>query len=157
TLLVPSSAVGRIIADPRIAAVTLTGSEPAGRQVGRAAGESLKKVVLELGGSDPFIVLKDADLAPCAAAAAQARTINSGQSCMAAKRFIVDRAVAAEFTHLFVDQMERLSFGDPLDPATAVGPLARADLRDELDQQVKKSVRRGARLLTGGSPRRGAG
>ena len=150
TLLVGSAAMGRILADPRIAAVTLTGSEAAGVAVARVAGEHLKKVVLELGGSDPFVVLKDADLSRCCRVAAEARTINSGQSCIAAKRFVVDTAVAEEFTARFVEQMEALRVGDPLDDTTEVGPLAREDLRVELHRQVQKSVRRGARLLTGG-------
>ena len=150
SLLVGSATMARIIADPRVAAVTLTGSEAAGIDVARVAGQHLKKVVLELGGSDPFVVLKDADLTRCARVAAQARTINSGQSCIAAKRFIVDAAVAKAFTAGFVEQMEALRVGDPLDSATEVGPLAREDLRAELHRQVQKSVRRGARLLTGG-------
>ncbi len=157
TLLVESPGVPRIVADPRVAAVTLTGSEPAGRHVAQAAGNHLKKVVLELGGSDPFIVLKDADLPSCCAIAAQARTINSGQSCIAAKRFIVVTAVAKEFTAGFVEKMQALRVGDPLDAATEVGPLAREDLRAELHTQVRKSTRRGARLLTGGKPLPGPG
>jgi succinate-semialdehyde dehydrogenase/glutarate-semialdehyde dehydrogenase len=157
TLLIPSDAVDSIIADDRVAAVTLTGSEPAGVQVASAAGRALKKVVLELGGSDPFVVLRDADLARCCAVAAQARVINSGQSCIAAKRFIVERAVAKPFTDGFVAQMRALRVGDPLDEATQVGPLARGDLLDELERQVQGSVRRGARLLTGGRRLRGPG
>jgi len=157
TLLIDARAVERVIADPRVAAVTLTGSEGAGSQVAQAAGRHLKKTVLELGGSDPFIVLKDADLERCAVTAAQARTINSGQSCIAAKRFIVENTVAREFTARFVAAMAGLRVGDPLDPATAVGPLARPDLLDDLDRQVRQSVRKGARLLTGGKRLPGAG
>ena len=157
TLLVGSAAMGRILADARIAAVTLTGSEAAGIDVARVAAEHLKKVVLELGGSDPFVVLKDVDLNRCCRLAAQARTINSGQSCIAAKRFVVDAAVAERFTACFVEQMQALRVGDPLDSATEVGPLARADLRAELHRQVQKSVRRGARLLTGGRMLAGPG
>jgi succinate-semialdehyde dehydrogenase/glutarate-semialdehyde dehydrogenase len=157
TLLIESRAVARVVADRRVAAATLTGSEPAGRQVAGTAGTHVKKTVLELGGSDPFVVLKDADLARCCAAAAQARTVNSGQSCIAAKRFIVDRAVADEFTRGFVERMAALRVGDPLDAATEVGPLAREDLRAELHRQVRLSVRRGARLLTGGMPLDGPG
>ena len=157
TLLVESRTVERIIADSRIAAVTLTGSEAAGSQVASAAGRHLKKTVLELGGSDPFIVLRDADVERCAPVAAQARTINAGQSCIAAKRFIVEKPVAKEFTARFVDAMRALRIGDPADPATAVGPLARADLVADLDRQVRASVRHGARVLTGGRPRGGPG
>jgi len=157
TLLIESRGVERLIADARIAAVTLTGSEPAGRQVAAVAGAHLKKVVLELGGSDPFIVLQDADLAHASGVAAEARTINSGQSCIAAKRFIVERAVSAEFTARFVAQMQALRVGDPLDPATQVGPLARKDLLAELDRQVRQSLRKGARLLTGGKALAGPG
>ncbi len=157
TLLAPSRTVKRLIDDPRIAAVTLTGSEAAGRQVGGYAGRSLKKSVLELGGSDAFIVLSDANLMHCSTLAAQARTINSGQSCIAAKRFIVERPVAKDFLALFLDAMRALRVGDPLDPVTEVGPLARADLLRELHAQVRASVRKGARVLTGGKPMPGSG
>jgi len=157
TLLVDSSATKRIIADPRVAAVTLTGSGDAGRAVAGIAGRALKKVVLELGGSDPFIVLRDADLDLCAAVAAQARTINSGQSCIAAKRFIVEAAVASRFTALLVEAMQALRVGNPSDARTEVGPLARADLVGEIDRQVRRSVRRGARLLIGGTSLPGPG
>jgi len=157
TLLIESGAVAKVIGDDRIAAVTLTGSEDAGSQVAAAAGQHLKKTVLELGGSDPFIVLRDADLDRCSAVAAQARTINSGQSCIAAKRFIVERAVAREFTELFVRQMAALRVGDPMDESTQVGPLARGDLVVDLDRQVRQSLRRGARLLLGGKPGAGPG
>lgn len=157
TLLVGSSAVERIIADRRVAAVTLTGSEPAGSQVAAIAGRYLKKTVLELGGSDPFIVLADADIERCCVVAAQARTVNSGQSCIAAKRFIVERPIAKPFILGFVDAMRALRVGDPCDPATEVGPLAREDLLQELHKQVRASVRKGARALCGGHRLKTAG
>jgi succinate-semialdehyde dehydrogenase / glutarate-semialdehyde dehydrogenase len=150
TVLVGSAAVPGLIADPRIAAVTLTGSERAGSQVAEHAGRELKKTVLELGGSDPFIVLDDADLAGAARAAADARLINSGQSCIAAKRFIVVEAVADQFVGAFADELRTRRMGDPLDRATQVGPQARIDLRDALHRQVQESIRRGARLVLGG-------
>jgi succinate-semialdehyde dehydrogenase/glutarate-semialdehyde dehydrogenase len=155
-LLVADAEVGevtaRIIDDPRIAAVTLTGSERAGVAVGAAAGSALKKSVLELGGSDPFIVLDDADLALAAHMAAKARFANSGQSCICAKRFIVADAVADEFERRFVEAVEAIVVGDPLEPGTTLGPLARTDLRDVLEAQVRASVEEGARVLTGGEP-----
>ncbi len=157
TLLIESGAVAKVIADDRIVAVTLTGSEDAGSRVAAVAGQHLKKTVLELGGSDPFVVLRDADLDRCSVVAAQARTINSGQSCIAAKRFIVDSAVAKEFTRRFVAQMGALRTGDPMDEATQVGPQARADLLEDLDRQVRQSLRRGARLLLGGKRVSGRG
>ncbi|HUI28156.1 MAG TPA: NAD-dependent succinate-semialdehyde dehydrogenase [Candidatus Kryptonia bacterium] len=157
TLLIESRAVARVIADERIAAVTLTGSEAAGIEVATAAGRNLKKVVLELGGSDPFIVLRDADLDRCCTVAAQARTVNSGQSCIAAKRFIVERAIAKPFLSRFVEHMAMLRVGDPMLDSTQVGPLARRDLVHELDRQVRRSVARGARVLTGGKPLAGPG
>ena len=150
TLIVPSSAVQALIADPRVRAVTLTGSEGAGSKVAEAAGREIKKTVLELGGSDPFVVLADADIDTAAAAAATARTINCGQSCIAAKRFIVEEPVRDRFESLLVAAMERLRVGDPMDRATEVGPLAREDLVLDLDRQVGESVRRGARLRCGG-------
>lgn len=153
-LIVADTEVGevtaRIIGDPRVAAVTLTGSERAGVSVAAAAGASLKKSVLELGGSDPFIVLDDADVALAAQMAAKARFANSGQSCICAKRFIVNDAVADEFEQRFADAVEALAVGDPLEAGTGVGPLARADLRDGLDAQVRASIDEGARVLTGG-------
>lgn len=157
TLLIGADVAGELVADDRVAAVTLTGSEPAGVDVAARAGQHLKKVVLELGGADPFIVLGDADLDRAATIAAQARTINSGQSCIASKRFIVERRVAAAFTDRFVAAMAALRVGDPMDPATQVGPLARADLLEEVDRQVRRSIRMGARALTGGRRLRGAG
>jgi succinate-semialdehyde dehydrogenase/glutarate-semialdehyde dehydrogenase len=146
-----------VIASPVVRAVTLTGSEHAGMAVAAIAGQHLKKCVLELGGSDPFIVLADADLHLAAQQAALARCQNSGQSCIAAKRFIVEAAIAEEFTTRFVEQMKQLVVGDPTDPATDVGPLARADLRDSLHDLVERSREQGARLLTGGAPRPGPG
>ncbi|MEK6777662.1 MAG: NAD-dependent succinate-semialdehyde dehydrogenase [bacterium] len=152
TILIGSSGVGPVIGHPLVRAVTLTGSEAAGRSVAEKAGRALKKTVLELGGSDPFIVLPDADLANCVAVAAQARTINSGQSCIAAKRFIVADAAADEFLGLFRKSMESLIVGDPLNEKTQVGPQAREDLMRELHSQVEKSIGMGARLITGGKP-----
>jgi succinate-semialdehyde dehydrogenase / glutarate-semialdehyde dehydrogenase len=157
TLLVGSSAVGGLIADPRIAAVTLTGSEHAGIQVAERAGHELKKTVLELGGSDPFVILADADLATAARVAADARLINSGQSCICAKRFIVVDAVADAFTTRFADELKSRPMGDPLARETVVGPQARADLRDDLHRQVVESIKRGAKLLLGGEVPMGAG
>jgi succinate-semialdehyde dehydrogenase/glutarate-semialdehyde dehydrogenase len=150
TLLISSAAVESVIADDRIVAVTLTGSERAGAAVAAAAGRVVKKSVLELGGSDPFLVLADADLPRAAKQAAAARTVNSGQSCIAAKRFIVEDAVADRFVPLFVAAMEALPVGDPLDPRTRVGPLARRDLRDEVARQVERTVAAGAELACGG-------
>jgi succinate-semialdehyde dehydrogenase/glutarate-semialdehyde dehydrogenase len=157
TVLVPSSAVASLIADPRIAAVTLTGSEGAGRSVAEHAGRELKKTVLELGGSDPFIVLADADLIAAARSAADARLVNSGQSCIAAKRFIVVETVADAFVERFRHELSTRRMGDPLDRATQVGPQAREDLRDSLHRQVEESVKRGARLLLGGEIPAGRG
>jgi succinate-semialdehyde dehydrogenase / glutarate-semialdehyde dehydrogenase len=150
TLLVGSGDVDRIIRDPRVRAVTLTGSEAAGAAVARTAGECIKKSVLELGGSDPFVVTGSADVARAAATAVTARTINNGQSCIAAKRFIVTDDAYDEFERRFVDGMRSLRVGDPLDDDTQVGPLATESIRDELHEQVLESVRRGARVLTGG-------
>src|SRR5437667_273302 len=157
TVLVGPAAVPALIADARIRAVTLTGSERAGSQVAERAGRELKKTVLELGGSDPFIVLEDADLARAGRAAASARLVNSGQSCIAAKRFIVVEQVAEPFLELFAGEMQARKMGDPLARDTEVGPQARADLRDVLHRQVEESVKRGARLLLGGSVPRGPG
>ena len=147
----------RLIADPRIGAVTITGSERAGRAVGSAAGDAIKKSVLELGGSDAFVVLADADLPRVAALAARGRLMNAGQSCISPKRLIVDAAVAEEFTRLLVAEVEALVVGDPEAPGTHVGPMARADLRDGVHRQVEASVAAGARLLTGGHPLPGPG
>jgi succinate-semialdehyde dehydrogenase / glutarate-semialdehyde dehydrogenase len=150
TLLIGSGAVGGIIADHRVAGVTLTGSDKAGAQVAEGAGRALKKTVLELGGSDPFVVLADADLDMAATVACRARNQNNGQSCIAAKRFIVEEPVAAAFEERFVRAVAALKVGDPMDRANQVGPLAREDLVDDLERQVDESVRRGAKALTGG-------
>jgi len=150
SLVLGSSAVPPLIQDPRIRAVTLTGSDAAGAAVGSVAGESVKKTVLELGGSDPFIVLADADITSAAKAAAAARCVNSGQSCIAAKRFIVERPVYPEFVAAFIDAMAALRVGDPMDESTEVGPIAREDLREDLHGQVRRSVSKGARIRTGG-------
>jgi len=157
TLLVGSERVESIIADPRIAAVTLTGSEPAGRQVAGTAGRSLKKTVLELGGSDAFVVMPSADIASAADVAVKARTINNGQSCIAAKRFIVHERAADAFTKQFVEKMRALRVGDPMLADTDIGPLATRQIADDLEQQVAESVRRGARILTGGKRVSGPG
>jgi succinate-semialdehyde dehydrogenase/glutarate-semialdehyde dehydrogenase len=138
-------------------AVTLTGSERAGSAVAGQAGRELKKTVLELGGSDPFVVLADADLPAAARAAADARLINSGQSCIAAKRFIVVEAVADEFLKRFADELRSRRMGDPLSHDTQVGPQARVDLRDDLHRQVEESVKRGAQRLLGGEVPPGPG
>lgn len=156
-LLVESGAVARILDDGRVKAATLTGSTPAGSAVAERAGKRLKKTVLELGGSDPFVVMPSADLDAAAKTAAKARCINNGQSCIAAKRFVVHEAVADEFTERFVRAMEAQKVGDPLRDDTDVGPLATAAIRDEVDAQVRRSVERGARLLTGGGTMDGPG
>ncbi len=148
-LLVPSSRVARLIEAPQVAAVTLTGSTPAGRAVAAGAGACLKKSVLELGGSDPYVVLEDADVDAAAEACAASRLINGGQSCIAAKRFIVVEPVLRAFEQRLVERMQARRMGDPLDAATAVGPQARRDLRDELQLQVGASIARGARVRLG--------
>ncbi len=152
TVLVPGSETRKLIADPRIAAVTLTGSEAAGVEVAANSGHVLKKTVLELGGSDAFIVLADADLDQAAQVGITARFQNNGQSCIAAKRFIVVDAVAEAFERKFVDAASKLRVGNPLDYETQVGPVARDDLREALDRQVRDSVKMGARVLLGGKP-----
>ena len=157
TALIESGSVARLIWDPRIAAVTLTGSEPAGVAVAGQAGRDLKKTVLELGGSDPFVILADADLGAAAKAAADARLVNSGQSCIAAKRFIAVDTVADRFLDLFVDELRSRRMGDPLARETQVGPQARSDLRDLLHRQVEESVKAGAKCLLGGEIPRGKG
>ena len=150
TVLVGAEAVGAVIADARVRGVTLTGSERAGSRVAEQAGRELKKTVLELGGSDPFVVLEDADVAVAARTAAEARLISNGQSCIAAKRFIVVEPVADRFVELFLTEMRSRRMGDPLSPDTQVGPQARHDLRDDLHRQVEESGRRGAEVLLGG-------
>jgi succinate-semialdehyde dehydrogenase/glutarate-semialdehyde dehydrogenase len=157
TLLVGSDRVADIIGDRRVQAVTLTGSDSAGRAVAAAAGQHLKKSVLELGGSDPFIVTESADVERAASVAVQARIVNNGQSCIAAKRFIAVESVADEFERRFVEGMRSLTVGDPLDAATNVGPLATRQIVEDLDAQVRETVSRGARLLLGGKRIAGAG
>ncbi|WP_019947350.1 NAD-dependent succinate-semialdehyde dehydrogenase [Hymenobacter aerophilus] len=157
TLLIGSDLVDKLIADDRVVAVTLTGSEPAGAAVAATAGKHIKKTVLELGGSDAFVVLADADLPLAAKTAAQARMINSGQSCIAAKRFIVEKPVIKEFIALMKEHLQVLHYGDPLEEGTDYGPLARPDLADELTQQVEDSVKQGAKVeLAGGQPEVGS-
>jgi succinate-semialdehyde dehydrogenase/glutarate-semialdehyde dehydrogenase len=150
TLLIGSEQVDRIIEDPRVAAVTLTGSEPAGSHVASVAGKLIKKSVLELGGSDPFIVMPSADLDEAVNTAVTARTINNGQSCIAAKRFIVAGEIFGEFEQRFVEAMEALTVGNPMDDTVQVGPLATARILADLEEQVNKTVELGARVLTGG-------
>jgi succinate-semialdehyde dehydrogenase/glutarate-semialdehyde dehydrogenase len=157
TLLIEAGQVESLIGDERIAAVTLTGSEAAGTSVAAAAGRHVKKTVLELGGSDPFIVMESADLDAAARTAVTARTINNGQSCIAAKRFIVAQRVVEDFTTRFVERMRSLVVGDPMDERTNLGPLATAKIRDDLHSQVTRSTRGGASLLVGGTPRAGKG
>ena len=150
TLLIGSGAVEKLIGDDRIAAVTVTGSEAAGRAIAAAAGRHLKKSVLELGGSDPFLVLGSADLEQAVATAVKARTINTGQSCIAAKRFIVVDGLYDRFAAAFTAAMRALVVGDPTDARTQIGPLATASIRDGVADQVERSVKAGARLLAGG-------
>ncbi len=150
TLLIGSQQVDAILNDPRVVAATLTGSEQAGIEVGVAAAKRIKKVVLELGGSDPFIVMPSADLDAAVATAVEARVINNGQSCIAAKRFIVHESIAPDFEKKFVDRMKNLRVGDPFDEKTELGPLATADAVKSLDADVQKTVKAGAKLLTGG-------
>ena len=152
TLLIGSAQVDAILNDSRIAAATLTGSEQAGIEVGVSAAKRIKKVVLELGGSDPFIVMPSADLDAAVATAVEARIQNNGQSCIAAKRFIVAESIADEFEHKFVKRMQELRVGDPVDANTQLGPLANPDAVSSLDTDVKKTVAAGARVLTGGHP-----
>ena len=152
TLLVGSDAIENVIADDRVAAVTLTGSEGAGRSVGKNAGEAIKKSVLELGGSDPFVVLDDADVQDAAETGSRARMINAGQSCIAAKRFIVHEDVHDEFVDAFRAELESLTVGDPTDEDTDVGPQAREDLMEDVHDQVERTVDEGATLELGGEP-----
>jgi len=157
TLMISAGQVKAVIEDPRIHAVTLTGSEPAGRQVAATAGAMLKKSVLELGGSDAFIVLEDADLEWAVQQAVVSRYLNVGQSCIAAKRFIVVDAVAEDFLERFKAAVEALLPGDPMAESTTLGPMARTDLREQLHHQVEQSVATGAKVITGGHPLEGAG
>ena len=152
TLLIGSEGVNRVIDDDRVAAVTLTGSEPAGAKVAARAAQKIKRSVLELGGSDPFIVMPSANLDRAVETAVKARCINNGQSCIAAKRFIIHSGVYDQFAARFCAAMEALRIGDPMQPATEVGPLATASIRDDLHKQVEAAVRDGAELLTGGKP-----
>src|SRR3984885_7430892 len=152
TLLIGSDKVDRILDDPRVAAATLTGSEGAGIKVGAGAAQRIKKVVLELGGSDPFIVMPSANLEEAVKVGIKARVANNGQSCIAAKRFIVHEEIADKFQSAFVAQMESLNVGDPFDEKTDVGPLANAEAVTSLDADVRSSVQAGAKVLTGGKP-----
>lgn len=152
TLMIPASLVSVVINDPVVKAVTLTGSEEAGKQVASLAAMNLKKSVLELGGSDAFVVLDDADLESTVKTAVMARFLNAGQSCIAAKRFIVVEAIANEFIERFKHEVEKLTIGDPADAATTLAPMARHDLRDELHEQVQASLKKGARVVTGCMP-----
>jgi succinate-semialdehyde dehydrogenase/glutarate-semialdehyde dehydrogenase len=157
TLLIDSEQVGAILADDRVAAATLTGSEPAGQSVASRAGKQIKKTVLELGGSDPFIVMPSADLPSTVKSAVSARTINNGQSCIAAKRFIIAESIYPEFEKQFTSAMSALRIGDPMEDCTEVGPLATASIRDELHEQVKRAQSDGAQVLTGGNKIDGPG
>jgi succinate-semialdehyde dehydrogenase/glutarate-semialdehyde dehydrogenase len=153
TLLIPGGAVERVIENGRIRAVTLTGSDATGSKVASAAGEHIKKTVLELGGSDAFVVLADADLEEAAKVGAKSRFQNCGQSCIAAKRFIVVEQVADEYERLLIDEAKAIIVGDPRDPETQMGPMAREDLRESLEDQVRRAVAEGATLATGGRRR----
>lgn len=157
TLLIGSAQVDALLNDPRIVAATLTGSEQAGIQVGVGAAKRIKKVVLELGGSDPFIVMPSADLDAAVSTAVQARIQNNGQSCIAAKRFIVAESIADEFEKKFVAKMQSLKIGDPFDEKTELGPLSTPDAVKDLDRDVHKSIEAGAKILTGGHPIAGKG
>lgn len=155
TLLVSSRAVEGILRDPRVVAATLTGSEPAGRSVAAIAGDEVKKTVLELGGSDPFVVMPSADVERAAAVAVTARVQNNGQSCIAAKRFLVHADVHEEFTRSFTARMAALTVGDPLSESTDVGPLATEQGRADVEALVEDAVRRGATVLCGGQRPKG--
>ena len=157
TLMIGSKEVNAVIENPLVRAVTLTGSTPAGRAVAAKAGECLKKTVLELGGSDAYIIMDDADIEQAAAIAAKGRLVNSGQSCIAAKRFIVTEKTRARFEQALVKKMQAAKVGDPMAEGTQVGPMARRDLRDDLHKQVEASIRKGAKLLCGGEIPKGEG
>ncbi len=150
TLLISADRVEGLIDDSRIAAVTLTGSTAAGRKVAEAAGRNLKKAVLELGGSDPYVILADADMDKAVEIALRGRLVNTGQSCIAAKRFVVDKKVRKEFEKRFTEEMKKVTYGNPMDENNRMGPMARVDLRDELHKQVLESIAKGAKLLCGG-------
>jgi succinate-semialdehyde dehydrogenase/glutarate-semialdehyde dehydrogenase len=152
TLLIGAAKVADIMADDRVKAATLTGSEPAGASLASVAGKQIKKTVLELGGSDPFIVLESADLETAVATATSARMLNNGQSCIAAKRFIIAEAIAPKFEKLLLDKFMALKVGDPMQPDTDLGPLATPDLLQDLHQQVQTAVKSGGKVLTGGDP-----
>ena len=153
TLLIGSDKVAGIMADDRVRAATLTGSEYAGASLAATSGKQIKKTVLELGGSDPFIVLETADLASAVATGTTARTMNNGQSCIAAKRFIVVEAIADQFEQALVEKFAALKVGDPMELDTDIGPLATPDMLEELDRQVKACIEKGARVLQGGAPK----
>jgi succinate-semialdehyde dehydrogenase/glutarate-semialdehyde dehydrogenase len=157
SLVIGGRQVARVIENPKVKAVTLTGSTPAGKAVAAKAGEMLKKTVLELGGSDPYVIFGDADLDEAADICVRSRLVNSGQSCIAAKRFIVLEKNKEAFERRFVELMKSKKMGDPMEEDTLVGPQAREDLRDELHQQVQKSIEKGARLLLGGKVPEGPG
>ena len=152
TLLIGANQVAAIVEDDRVKAATLTGSEPAGSSIAATAGKSLKKTVLELGGSDPFIVLESADIEEAVTTAVKARMLNNGQSCIAAKRFIVADSIGDRFEDLLLKEFKALTIGDPMAEDTDIGPLATATIRDELDQQVQRAIEQGAKVLIGGKP-----
>ncbi|PLZ96537.1 NADP-dependent succinic semialdehyde dehydrogenase, partial [Fischerella thermalis CCMEE 5268] len=152
TLLIPGAKVGDLMSDDRIKAATLTGSEPAGISLAVASAKQIKKTVLELGGSDPFIVLESADLQAAVAVATTARMLNNGQSCIAAKRFILQEAIADQFEKLLLEKYQALKVGDPMQPDTDIGPLATPDILRDLEQQVQTCVKAGAKVLIGGQP-----
>jgi succinate-semialdehyde dehydrogenase/glutarate-semialdehyde dehydrogenase len=156
TLLIGASQVARVVEDDRVQAATLTGSEAAGASLAAAAGRALKKTVLELGGSDPFIVMESADLSKAVATAVTARMLNNGQSCIAAKRFIVQETIAADFLTQLTEHFQALKVGDPLDPETQVGPLATPSILAELDELVQDCIQQGARVCCGGAPLQGS-
>jgi succinate-semialdehyde dehydrogenase/glutarate-semialdehyde dehydrogenase len=157
TLLIEANQVEKVVVDPRIKAVTLTGSEKAGSAVASSAAREIKKAVLELGGSDPFIVMPSADFEAAVSTAVKARTINSGQSCIAAKRFLIADKIYDRFLEQFLEKMRALKIGDPLDETTDIGPLATESILNDVHEQVQKSVAAGAKLLTGGNRVHGPG